>query len=246
MIGTKPKDRVRGDELKPVSKAEMIDYKKERAKHDVDFIDEVVKSRRVAWNVAKGGAAFGAVALVLAAVVVFRYAHPVPTKMLLWNTDTHQWVEASTMPPQTSYGIEQDRFWIGQFVQHIESYDFYAQQLHYDAVSLMATREVADPYQMKFAGNKGLDKVLGDTVKTTVHVTNVLPDIEHGVATVRYTLITRYKSRPVNEPPIYKIGTVAYAYDNTTLTPVQRSVNAFGFRAKSWTTELEAVGNTRN
>lgn len=81
MIGTKPKDQARGDELDPVKKSEMSDYKKERERHDVDFVDEMVKSRRVAWNVAKGGAGFGAVALLLTAVVVIRYAHPVPTMM---------------------------------------------------------------------------------------------------------------------------------------------------------------------
>ncbi|MGP4920731.1 MULTISPECIES: type IV secretion system protein [Pseudomonas] len=246
MMETKPKDRVRGDTLEPVKKTEMVDYLKERERHDVDFIDEVVKSRRVAWNVAKGGMAFGAVALLLTAVVVFRYANPIPTKMLLWNPDTHQWVEASTMPAQTTYGVEQDKFWIGQFVTHMESYDFYAQQLHYDAISLMATKAVAEPYQLKFAGKKGLDKVLGDSIKTTVHVTNVVPDIEHGVATVRYTLVDRYKNRGLDEPPVYKIATVAYSYDNTTLTPVQRLINPFGFRVKSWSPELEAVGNTRN
>jgi type IV secretion system protein VirB8 len=210
MIGKrKAVDRARGGELEPVTKASMVSYQAEHAAQDVDLIDEVVKSRTIAWNVAKGFGLFGSLAIVLAAVVVFRYAHPVPTKMLLWNGDLRQWVEASTMPPTTSYGIEEDKYWIALFVNHIEAYDFYAAQAHYDAVSLMATPQVADPYKAMFAGPKGLDKVLGDSIKTTVKVTNVMPDPAHGVATVRYTLTTKYKARPLPEPPVYKIATIA-------------------------------------
>lgn len=247
MIGKrKVVDRERGDELVPVTKDVMVDYQRERSAQDVDLMDELIKSRKVAWNISKVAGVLGGLAMILAAVVVFRYANPVPTKMLLWNSDLRQWVEASTLPPTTSYGVEEDKYWIALFVTHIETYDFYAAQAHYDAVSLMATSQVAAPYMAQFAGAKGLDKVLGDSIKTTVKVTNIVPDPAHGVATVRYTLTTKYKTRPTSEAPVYKIATVAYSYDNSTLTPEQRTINALGFRAKSWTPELEAVGTTRN
>ncbi|MBL7325120.1 type IV secretion system protein, partial [Escherichia coli] len=52
-----------------------------------------------------------------------------------------------------------------------ESYDYNSIQVDYDAMSLMASGDVADEYLSMFKGPNRIDKRLGDSERTTVHIT---------------------------------------------------------------------------
>lgn len=87
----------------------------------------------------------------------------------------------------SSYGDVLDSYWIGQFVIHHEGYEFFSAQADYDFISLTATGEVADSYQKLWSGADAPDKKLGDSEMTTVNVSSVIVDRDHGIATVRYS-----------------------------------------------------------
>jgi type IV secretion system protein VirB8 len=235
MTGLKAKDAVKRDEMEA--------FQKERQGLEVDVLDEVLSSRKVAWRTAGGMFVLTIAAFAITGLVIHRYSQPLPTHMMTYNDATHELQQVSLMEAKATYGEEWDKYWVSQFAIHRESYDFYSVQADYDAVGLMATADVAEEYQKLFSGPKGLDKVLGDTQNTRVKVSSVLLDREHGVATVRYTTTKKYRQRSLPEPPEYWIAVVAYTYDNILLTAEQRAINPLGFRVMSWRKNAEASSN---
>jgi len=228
---------------KPVTRSDIEAYKAEREGLEVDILDEVLSSRKTAWWLVGGMFGITVGALAISGLVIYRYSQPLPTNLMTFNETTREFQEVSYLEKKATYGEEMDKFWISQWVIHRESYDFYSGQVDYDAIGLMSSPEVAEPYQKLYAGPQALDKVLGDSQNTRVKVYSVILDAEHGVATVRYTTTKKYRSRPLAEPPEYWIGTVAYTYDNILLDAKQRLINPPGFRVLSWRKNAEVAGN---
>lgn len=235
--------RASKDEIQPVSRAGLEQLQKEQTGLEVDLLDEVVESRRRAWMVASG---FGALAMCCVAAlifVVYRYSQPVPTHLLAQDQATGAVTQVSLLEEQATYGELTDSYWVSEFIKHHEGYDFYTAQADYDAVGLMAAGDVADEYQQKFKGPEGMDKVLGDSERTTVEVSSVILDSSaKGIATVRYSTQKKYRTRSAPEPKKYWIAQLSFTYDNILLTAQQRFINPLGFRVRSFRTNLENVG----
>ncbi|HCB4700148.1 TPA: type IV secretion system protein, partial [Klebsiella pneumoniae] len=158
------------------------------------------------------------------------------------NKDTGEVSQVKITRDEATYGDVIDQYWISQFVIHRESYDYNSIQVDYDAMSLMASGDVADEYLSMFKGPNRIDKRLGDSERTTVHINSVITDREHGVATVRFTTQQRIRQRPNPEPPRYWIATIAYEYKALPMTAQQRYINPLGFRVTSYRKNAENVG----
>jgi type IV secretion system protein VirB8 len=226
----------------PVTREDVEKYRAERRGLEVDVLDEVLLSRRRAWQVASGFGALAAVAFIMAGGTVLRYSQPIPEHMLWMNKDTGEVQQVALMRGETTYGDVIDSYWVSRYVVHHESYDFYSAQADYDAVGLMSSGQVADDYQQRYRGTDAMDKRLGDSENTVVHVTSVILDREHGIATVRYTTTKKYRQRPLPEPTQYWIATVAYKYVVSPMTATQRYINPLGFCVTSFRTNAESVG----
>lgn len=226
----KPEAITREDEAK---------YMEERKGLERDYLSEILKSRKTAWNVAKGCFTFGVIGITAAVMVIYRYAQPLPAYQTFINKDTHEVSQVKMTRDEASYGELIDQYWLGQFVIHRESYDFATLQVDYDAMSLMASGDVADTYLKQFKGQDAIQKRLGDSQYTRVHINSAIVDREHGVATVRYTTTTRYRQRPQDEPPKYWIATLAYEYKKLPMTAQQRYINPLGFRVTSFRVNSE-------
>lgn len=228
----------------PITADALEKYKEERQGLEVDLLDEVLMSRRRGWQVGAAGMAFGALGLLLAGFVIWRYSQPVPEHMLVANPQTGGVQEVSIVPGQTSsYGELIDSYWIAQFVIHHQGYEFYTAQADYDFINLTAAGEVADKYQKLWNGADAPDKKLGDSEMTTVNVVSVIPDREHGTATVRYTTTKKYRSRPTPEQPVHWIATVAYKYEKKLMTAKQRYINPLGLQVLAFRPNTEATEN---
>lgn len=242
MLGKKKDEAPKG-----VTRDRMDQYKKERRGLEVDLLDEVLKSRVVAWVLGATGVIVGVVCLGIAAFVIHRYSQPIPPYLLTLNKQTGAVQQISIMKNQKdSYGERIDSYWVSQFVTHYESYDFYSIQSDYEAVGLMATPKVARPYLEQFAGENPKDDRLGDTRTKRVHVSSVMVDTEDHIATVRFTTQIKYRQRPLPEPKEYWIATIAYKYVNFPMTAEQRRINPLGFRVTSYRVQPVSVADGSN
>jgi len=199
-----------------------------------DLIDTNIRWRK--WAVAAGAvmALLCLASFVVAGIVIRAYGQPVPVQVAIWNPETGTLTETQLLEEKTTWGEVTDTDQVSRFVWHYESYNFYNQQLHYDAVSLMAAPEVSEPWQKQYQGPKGLDKTLGDSETRTVKIHSVLLDRRNSIATVRYSVTRKERSSPLADPPNNYIVTFAYTYDNVRLTADQRLISPYGFRALSW------------
>ena len=237
--------KLKREKPQPITRDEEKTYAAERKGLERDILSEILKSRKTAWNVAKGASAFGVLGIVVAVMVIYRYAQPLPAYENFINKDTGEVTQVKMSRDEASYGELIDQYWLGQFVIHSESYDYATLQVDYDAMSLMAEGDVADSYLKQFKGPDAIQKKLGDSQYTRVKINSVILDREHGVATVRYATTKRYRQRPQDEAPQYWIATIAYEYKKLPMTAQQRYINPLGFRVTSFRRNLEnanAVG----
>lgn len=236
------KNATRG-ERKAVTRADIEAYKQERGSAEIDLLDEVLLSRKRAWQVAGGGWGFGVLALMVAGVTILRYAQPLPEYLMTLDKSTGVLSQVSIVTENTPMDQQTDQYWVSQFVIHYNAYDFYAGQTDYDFVRLTAVGQVADDFLQQYRGPHPKDKVLGDSENTTVHINSVILDTQHQVATVRYTTTKRYRDRPLADPPQYWIATLAYGYNRHKLmTAAERLINPAGFQVTSFRPNAESVG----
>jgi len=227
----------------PVTKDAMDEYRQSRRGLEVDVLDEILSSRQRAWQVTVGAFGTTLVALALAGFVIYRYSQPVPEHLLVLDKDTGAVQEVSLVKTEKSYGEVIDAYWVAQFVIHFESYDFYSVQADYDAMGLLAASPVAEQYQNRYHWGQtdSVDKRIGDSETTRVHITSVILDREHGIATVRFTTTKQVRQRPLAEAAQYWIATVAYKYEPSLMTARQRYINPLGFRVLSYRVNAEAA-----
>ncbi|KGD42920.1 virB8 family protein [Burkholderia pseudomallei] len=229
---------------KPITADAIETYKQERAGLEVDLMDEVLLSRRRGWQVGIAGIAIGFFGMALAGFTIYRYAEPIAQYILNTDPKTGSLQQVSILPGQTtSLGEAIDSYWVAQFVIHHESYNFYTAQADYDFISLTATGEVAAQYKALWSGDKAPDKVLGDSQMTTVAVSSVILDRDHGIATIRYSTTKKFRDRPEPEPTVHWIATVAYKYDTKLMTAKQRFINPAGFQVLAFRPNTEATEN---
>lgn len=234
----------REEKAEPITRDRLDQYKKERSDLEVDLLDEVLSSRKNAWRVAAGGGFLAVLSLALAGFVIHRYSQPIPEHILAWNKDTGAVQELSLVTQAKTYGEVTDSYWVGQFVQHFEGYNFSIAQADYNAVGLMAEPEVAEQYQARYHWGRpdAIDKRVGSSESVRVHVSSVILDRQNGIATVRFTTTKQYAQRPLPEPTQYWIVTMAYSYKPGLMTAEQRQVNPLGFRVRTYRVNAEAPG----
>jgi type IV secretion system protein VirB8 len=234
----------KGKAGEPINKRDAEVLVKEMSGAEIDLMDEVLNSRRLAWRVAAGGLVFSLACLALAGTVVVKYAQPVPASILAYNTqDPASIQEVSLAADKASYGEIEDTFWLSTFVIAYESYDYTTIARYYDQVGLMATGLVADKYKALYTGKNAQDKVLGDTKSTTTTVISVLLDRKTGTATVRFKTVDHYMQRGVDEKPQYWIATIGYGYQKDPMTSSQRMLNPLGLKVASYTKRAEAANS---
>ncbi|HGW5540831.1 TPA: virB8 family protein [Pseudomonas aeruginosa] len=232
----------RSDEA--ITKADMANFQRERLDLETDLLDEVLKSRRVAWWVATGLGALSAVAFAVSGLTMYRYSQPVPAHMLVMNTDGSI-QQVTLLTPQSTYGEVADTYWVSEFVRHYESYEFNTVQADYDAVRLMSSSDVAEDYQKRYQwGTKeSMDKIVGDRKLVKVKISSVILDRENGIATVRFSTTEKYRTRGADEAPQFWIATLSYRYDNMELKAAERYINPAGFRVYSYRVNAESAAS---
>jgi type IV secretion system protein VirB8 len=208
-------------------------------------IQSIELSERRAWKVAIG-AVIVAVLSWLAIVLLLPLKETVP---YIYRTDTKTGVPdlITAMTDKAITGDEvMDKYWLAQYVRARETYDWYTLQGDYDMVGLLSSAPVGAAYAQLFDGKDALDKKYGKSVRATVQIVSVVPDVRNHTGTVRFIKTTKRIDQEGPETVSRWVATIAYEYRSTArIKESARLVNPFGFQVLSYRVDPELVGGAQ-
>lgn len=133
-----------------------------------------------------------------------------------------------------------DKYFLKQYVQYRESYDWETIQTTFDATKLMSSDAVANEFALLYAGENAPHKVLRNSRKVIAKVQSVafLGDL----AQVRFTKQALVVGGGVDEEksePLKMIATIAWEYQGGKMSEQDRLINPLGFKVKSYRIDRE-------
>lgn len=205
----------------------------------------LVRSERRAWWTVKL-LVFGLVAACAAIVVMMPLKENTPYVWMVdqktGRPDLMTAVDAQTV----TFNEANDKFWLAQYVQARETYDWYTIQKDYDAVGLMSSREVGAAYAKLYEGENALDRRYGSSIKETIKILSVVPSGKN-IGTVRFTKTTQRvaDASSVGTSQVW-VATIGYEFRPGTFgRESTKLVNPFGFRVTSYRADAELVGGAQ-
>lgn len=206
-------------------------------------IEEVKKSRKLAWWIAGAGAAIGTVGVITALVAILLRTEPEPVVLKVAQDTGATTVLRSVRDASDHYDEVVNKYWLAQYVRACESYDWATIQSDFDSCKLMSADNVAVEYEAKVKAPNSPLNVLKNAGKIAVHIESI-SFLNDNTAQVRFT---SQKLSPAGEnndnSPLQKwISTVAYEFKpKQQMTDQQRLVNPLGFKAASYRADPEVV-----
>lgn len=202
-------------------------------------IHQIEKSERRAWTIA-GTATVCVVALVIAISLMLPLKENTPYVIRVDDATGVPDIVTALDTQNIGFDEVMDKYWLAQFVQARETYDWYTLQKDYNTVGLLASNPVGQVYAQLFEGSDALDRKYGNRVRVTVEVVSVVPN-GRGIGTVRFLKTTKRVDDPNSVGTVTKwVATVAYEYRNpSTLRESSRLINPFGFQVLSYRVDPE-------
>lgn len=220
-----------------VDKEEWQQYLDETKGLERDYMAEIIKSRKT-WQMV---ALFSFVFAVIA--VLYHQFNPVTEKeplVLRVDNATGAVNAVSTVKEEEkTYGEVVDTYFIANFVKSYESYNHYSIQDDYDKTVLMSADPVAKRYMSIYdstSGNIGRDVQLGRQGTREVNIISVVPNIEKGVATIRFE--TQEVSSQGTQNGSW-VATLTYEYVAASIDTDIRLLNPLGFVVTSYRVDKE-------
>lgn len=129
-------------------------------------------------------------------------------------------------------------YFIRQYVINRESYSGKNIQTYYDYTLEMSSESEGRAWDKKyFDGANALDKKWGDSVKVTVKIATVIPDLTNNKAVVRFQKTYEYTNRePITE--FWSADLSWYLSDDITKVS-QRAMNPIGFKVDDYRSSQE-------
>ncbi|WP_108610802.1 type IV secretion system protein [Aminobacter sp. MSH1] len=218
-------------------------------KRSISWEDSVnkmlVRSERRAWWVVK-----------LLSFALFGTGAAIVVMMPLKENTPYVWlVDQKTGRPDLMTAVDaytsnfneaNDKYWLAQYVQSRETYDWYTIQKDYDAVGLLSSREVGAAYARLFEGENALDRRYGASIKETIKILSVVPNGKN-IGTVRFVKTTQ-RVADAASPGTSQVwvATIGYEFKPGTFgRESTKLVNPFGFRVTSYRADAELAGGAQ-
>lgn len=221
-----------------VDKAHWNQYLAEVKGLERDYMAEIVNSRKLWQKIALACFCFAVF------TVIFHQISPVTHKepMVLRVNDTNGQVDVVSRikDQEKTYGEVVDTFFIADYVKAYGNYNYHSIQDDYDKVILMSSDSVGQQYQAIYDGSNGQkprDEFLGKSGSRKIDIISVVPDVEKGIATVRFTATTDSSQ----ESKIIEnyTATLTYEYVSARIDEGVRLVNPLGFVVTSYREDKE-------
>lgn len=219
-------------------------YLEQAIEYERDKVQQARNSKTIAWCVAGAALLLTLVTIVSSAIVV-QNNKPNPPAVLQVDRSTGDVRVLKTLADaKIEYGKATDLFNLRRYVELRESYDWETIQDTFNAVMLMSSPTEAASY-----------KALNNEHNPLAPV-NVLRDKFRVIAkagTVTWigktALVSFYKKtislRGDKEPTMkYYVATIAYGYEDFPMDDLDRSINASGFKARSYQVTSDITKDT--
>ena len=204
-------------------------------------IEQIEKSERTAWNVAKG-ASVVAILAIIALVLLLPLKESIPYLVRVDKntgfTDIVTTLHAKTITVDEAV----DKYWLARFVRARETWEWYTAQEDYDTVRLLSSSDVGRQYAKLFEGTDAVDKQYGQHTIASVDIQSVVPH-GNGQATVRFQKkINRRDNGDTSAQVSNWVATIGYEYKPSGKMPEKdRLKNPLGFQAMSYRVDAEVT-----
>ena len=214
-------------------------------------IDEIEKSRTIAWRVA-AASLLTTIFMSIAMVFLTPLKEVEPYLVRVDNNTGQTDIVTVLANAQSDYGEEVAKFFSANYVRLVEGYDWYTVQSSFNKALLFSDSDVQNRLNNKFASTQAPHKLYKDKQRVEIEIDNVT-FIDENLMQVRFTK----KVVPVNggvynaqedtlQPlPIESqaIATIGFDYINVPNVDEVRLVNPLGFVVKSY--RVDEVINQR-
>jgi type IV secretion system protein VirB8 len=204
-------------------------------------LEELKRSRTIAWRIAGAATAVAGVAVAAAFVAIVMRTEPEPIILKVDNSTGATAVLRSIRDSKDQYDEVVNKYWLAQYVRTCEAYDWYTIGDQFEACKLMSEDDVAKEYARKVQAPESPLKVLKDKGKVVVKVGSIV--FLGDSAQVRYTSEKLNASgENLDNSPVQKwIATVVFQFKPGQMTEQQRLVNPLGFKAVAYRIDPEVV-----
>lgn len=202
-------------------------------------IERVKKNAKLAWRLMAASMVITVISIV--AVAMLTPLKSVQPFVIRVDNNTGLTDTVSVMKQrQDSYDEIVDKYFLKQYVQYREGYDWETIQTTFDATKLMSNDAVAAEFAALYAGENAPHKVLRNSRKVLIRVQSVAFLGE--LAQVRFTKQAIAVGGTANDqqsPPIKMIATIAWEYQGGKMSEQDRLINPLGFKVKSYRVDRE-------
>jgi type IV secretion system protein VirB8 len=205
-------------------------------------IEEIRKSRRIAWVVAIAAVVIAGIAVTGIALSFALKQEPAPVVLKVDNATGDVTMLRSLKDHNDHYGDVVNKYWLGNFVRTCERYDWFSITVDYKACELFMMPDVFKAYSSKIQDKASPLNVLKDRGKIDIRVISIVL-LSANNAQVRFTSqkLNAAGENPDGLPIQRWIATIAFQYRSIQMTEQQRLVNPLGFKVLSYRVDPEAM-----
>ena len=237
---------------KKYSKSALTDdYIKASTEFENTRIDEIEKSRTIAWRVA--GAALLTTIFVSIAIVFLMPLKEVEPYLVRVDNNTGQTDIVTVLAnAESDYGEEVAKFFAANYVRLVEGYDWYTVQATFNKALLFSDPDIQNRLNNKFASSQAPHKLYQDKQRVEIEIDNVT-FIGENLIQVRFTKrvvptnggVYNAQEDRLQPAPIQSqaIATIGFDYINVPNVDEVRLINPLGFAVKSY--RVDGVINQR-
>lgn len=205
-------------------------------------VEMLESSARRAWLVASIAIASSA-ALVVAIVLMLPLKRTDLAVIRMDNTTGAVDIVTTLNTRDTTLDEVKDKYWLANYVQARETYEWFTLQKSYDTVGLMSSATVGAEYNAQFEGANALHKKWGSSMRVTTEIVSVVPNGK-GIGTVRFTKTSKRPDEAGSTGTTTRwVATIGYEYRNpSSMREADRQINPFNFRVLSYRVDPEMGG----
>ncbi|MCW5223646.1 hypothetical protein D5041_21445 (plasmid) [Verminephrobacter aporrectodeae subsp. tuberculatae] len=204
-------------------------------------IEEIKRSRKVAWIIASISTAICSVSILAFLVALLMRTEPEPTILQVDKSTGATTVLRSVRDTKDQYDEVVNKYWLAQYVRTCEGYDWFTISEQFEACKLLSDGDVADSYARKVQAPGSPLLVLKEKGKVVIKIVSIAFFGE--TAQVRFTSEKLNASgENIDGSPLQKwIATIAFQFKPGLMTEQQRLANPLGFKAASYRVDPEVI-----
>ena len=211
------------------------------ADFEISKIDEIKRSLKIAWWIAFAAMSICTISILAFLVALLTRTEPEPVILQVDKSSGFTSVHRSVKDANDTYDEVINRYWLANYVQLRESYDWFTIGEQYSAMKLMSTNDIFVAYSKAVQATEAPLTLYKDKARVSVKIMSIT--FISNVAQVRFTSEKKAPDGSNNDnSPVHRwIATVGFKFDAGLMTDQERLLNPLGFKATSYRLDPEVA-----